>query len=92
MFQTAQIGEANYFLIGCSTKCLSMSCTSSDIISSINFGSIFMFKYHQRKVRLSFILICLFCHNISCEFYVQNSNMFVAKHDAAASFWVVPEV
>lgn len=85
MFQSAQIGEANYYHVGYSTKCLSMSCTSSDkksIVSCIDFGSIFMFKYHHRKVRLSFIFIfffslCLFCDAISCGFYVKNSSTYL---------------
>ncbi|XXG44579.1 hypothetical protein AAC387_Pa01g4342 [Persea americana] len=52
--KSAQIGEANYFHVGCSTKCLALSCTSSDIksiVSCIDFSSIFMFKYHHRKAK-----------------------------------------
>ncbi|XP_058101911.1 outer envelope pore protein 37, chloroplastic isoform X1 [Magnolia sinica] len=52
--KSGQIGETNYFRLGCSTKCLSMSCTSNDnksILSCINLASVCLFKYHHRKAQ-----------------------------------------
>lgn len=53
MFQTGLIGVPNYFHIGLSAKCLSVSCTyenNSSLLSSFNFGSVFIFKRTQRNV------------------------------------------
>ncbi|XP_010930305.1 outer envelope pore protein 37, chloroplastic isoform X1 [Elaeis guineensis] len=50
--KTDQIGEPDYLHIGCSTQCLSISCTfenSKSVLSCIHLGSCFLLKYHHRK-------------------------------------------
>lgn len=97
MFQSVQIGEANYYHVGYSTKCLSMSCTSSDkksIVSCIDFGSIFVFKYHHRKVRLSFIFIFFFIvfilwRNQLWILCSKLSNIFVVKCGAHTLLYLI---
>ncbi|XP_042463751.1 outer envelope pore protein 37, chloroplastic-like isoform X1 [Zingiber officinale] len=50
--KTGLIGVPNYFHIGLSAKCLSVSCTyenNNSLLSCFNFGSVFIFKCTQRK-------------------------------------------
>lgn len=56
IFQKNQVGEPKSFCIRCSTTSFCLSCTLDDnksVISCIDLGSTYLFRYHHRKVRVS---------------------------------------